>query len=71
MCERPGLVGRRGGRAIVGGVAPLPQLLPVESAAAGAAPGKAGPVWSGGANAMSRWGGSRHSLSCTAGKTEA
>lgn len=52
--------GRRG--PVVGGAAALPELLPVESAAAGAPPGEAGAVGGGGANTVSRRGGSRHSL---------
>lgn len=40
----------------------------MESAATWTPPWKAGSVWSGSANTVSRWGSSRGSLSCTAGK---
>lgn len=66
MREGPRLVGRGGGRPIVGGGAALAQLLPVEGAAAGAAAGKAGAVGGRGANTVSRWRRSRHALGCAA-----
>lgn len=42
----------------------------MEGASAGASPGEAGPVWGGGTNTVSRWGSSRRSLGCTAGRNE-
>lgn len=70
MCERARFVGRRGGRPVVSGAAALPELLAVEGAAAGAAPGEAGAVRSGGANTVSRWGGSRRPLRCAVGTNQ-
>lgn len=55
-------MGWRGGRAGVGGAAPLPELLPVEGASAGAAPGEPGPVGGAGTDTVGRWGSSRRSL---------
>lgn len=55
-------MGRRGGWASVGGAAPLPELLPMEGASAGAAAGEPGPVWGAGTNTVGRRGSSRHSL---------
>lgn len=46
----------------MGSAAPLPELLPVEGAAAGAAAGKAGSVWGAGTNTVGRRGRGRHSL---------
>lgn len=42
----------------------------MEGASAGAPSGEAGPVWGGGTNTVSRWGSSRRSLGCTAGRNE-
>ena len=67
MGEGAGLVRGGGGRPAVGGAAALAELLPVEGAAARAAPGEAGPVGRAGADAVSRGGRGRHSLARTAG----
>lgn len=42
----------------------------MESASAGTPPGETGPVGRGGANAVSRWGSSGHSLGCAVGTNE-
>lgn len=55
------------GRPVVGSAAALAELLPMEGAAAGAAPGEAGSVRGGGADTVSRRGSSGRALGCTAG----